>query len=189
MNALGPGWIVCTVLFVAGVWKLLQPLPLWRSGDTYLAARPWARRVRPLWRPAAVRVLALVEVAVAPAAVIGGEWWFAAVAALYVLFAASATALARARLQCGCFGAASAVATRRHPFIALVAAGGALCAALGGAPGAAAAWGELPALGVPHVLLVGAGAAATVALLTFRGSPAPAVTTPVTFRLTGDRPA
>jgi hypothetical protein len=88
-----------------------------------------------------------------------------ALAALYGGFALVALRLRKRNVDCGCFGAASAKASWIHVAVNTVAAFGAVWAAAIGEPGLRDALGDLPAYGVAHLLLVPAGAAAMIALL------------------------
>ncbi len=166
---LGPAWIVAVVLGAAGVGKLLRP-----------GAAVDALRVLYLPHSApAVRLLGAVEAAVALAAVVLGGWAWAVVAAVYLALAGAAERLRRsaagaaaagggngAVAGCGCFGRSSAPVGLTHVAVDVVAAVVAAVAAGSGVGPLRSVWPELPAAGVAHLLLVGAGALAVVALLT-----------------------
>ena len=166
MIAAGPLWIVASVVIAASGWKLANPAPTARAMRALVAA-PLASRASSqggwLW---AARLLGLGEGVVALTVVwLGGTSAFA-VAALYGAFALVALRLRHRNVDCGCFGAASAKASWIHVAVNAVAAIGAGWAAIVDVPAARDALGELPAHGVAHLVLVPAGAAAMVALLT-----------------------
>jgi hypothetical protein len=135
------------------------------------------------------RVLGLSEAVVALVVVWRGGVTAYAMAALYGGFALSALRLRNRNVDCGCFGAASAKASWIHVVINTVSAVGAVWAAAIDVPGMRDAVGDLPAHGVAHVVLVPAGAAAMIALLTVLPSvrelsrSRPTTDQPVLFRL------
>ena len=112
-----------------------------------------------------------------------------AIAALYGGFALTALRLRDRNVDCGCFGAASAKASWIHVAVNAVAAIGAVWAAAVDVPGLRDAIGDLPAHGIAHLVLVPAGAAAMIALLTVLpsvrelGRSRPVADQPVLFRL------
>jgi hypothetical protein len=183
MNAAGPLWIVASVVAIAGVWKLWSPAA---------AARALAALVGPHRGLGLIsRAMGGGELAVAGAAAwYGGHRWPLGLAALFLAVAAVAARLRGRAVSCGCFGAASSRASGLHIAVNLLCAAVALGAALAG-PLPLRDARELPYAGVAHVLLVPAGAAAVIALLTVLpavrelGSQSPAQ--PVLFRLRSER--
>lgn len=159
---LGPVWIVAVVLAAAGVGKLARPA----------AAQPSLRSLRLPSGRLAVRTLGAVELLIA-----AGAFAVAGVAgavALGLAYAALTVASAVLRRQavgaggagCGCFGRSSAPVGWSH--VGANAAATLLCAvsAVVGLERIDVAWPRLPAAGVGHAVLVAAGAAAVIALLT-----------------------
>lgn len=118
----------------------------------------------------------------------GGQSAYA-LAALYGAFAVTALRLRNRNVDCGCFGSASAKASWIHVGVNALAAIGATWAGAVDVPGLRDAVGDLPALGVAHLVLVPAGAAAMIALLTVLPSvreisrSRPVADQPVLFRL------
>ena len=163
--AAGPLWIVAAVVLAASGWKLANPAPTARALRALVGP---ARALRPStprrWSWAA-RVLGLGEAVLALAVVWRGGSAAFALAGLYGLFALVALRLRNRNVDCGCFGAASAKASWLHVAVNTVAAVGATWAAFVDVPGLRAA-DDLPAHGVAHLVLVPAGAAAMIALLT-----------------------
>lgn len=180
---LGPLWIVAIVLAVAGGWKLAQP-----SGSRQALAALGVR-VPVL----AVRSLGIVEFALAIGVIVaGGRVLASTTAVLYLGFAAVAERLRGREVSCGCFGSASARSSRWHVGVDVACALVAASAAITGPPGALDAWDRLPLAGIAHVVMIVAGAAAVLALLTVlpaAGEAARAPSSravPVTFRLRGE---
>ena len=123
----------------------------------------------------------------------GGALVFA-LAALYGAFALIALRLRRRNVACGCFGAASTKASWVHVAVDVSATLVAAWAAAVDVPGLRVAVGELPAYGAAHVVLVVAGTAAMIALLTVLPAvrelsrSRPSVDQPVLFRLRSELP-
>jgi len=187
--AAGPLWIVASVVLAASGWKLGNPAPTARAMRALvgpgLARRP-VTHVGWLW---AARLLGLGEAVLALAVVWrGGDAAFV-LAGLYGAFAVIALRLRNRKVDCGCFGAASAKASWIHVAVNVVAAIGAGWAGAIDVPGLPDAIGELPARGLAHLVLVPTGAAAMVALLTVLPSvrelsrSRPVADQPVLFRL------
>lgn len=164
---LGPAWIAAVVLGAAGVGKVVRPG----------AAVEALRVLRLPHSPLAVRLLGAIETLVALAAVVLGGWVWAVVAAAYLVLAGAAERLRRAALAaargdggavagCGCFGRSSAPVGLTHVLVDVLAALVAAATAWSGAGSLRSVWPELPVAGLAHVLLVGTGALAVVALLT-----------------------
>lgn len=160
--ALGPLVVGALLLAVAGVAKLRRPAP------TGLAL---ARLGLPGSDPL-VRLLGLVEVASAVAAVAVGGMAAVPVAVLYAGFALfTAVQVRRAAAtgetaDCGCFGDADAPVGWTHVVVDLLLAGAATAAVAVGADGVAGAMGS-SAAGTVAVLAIAAVAATGVrALLT-----------------------
>jgi hypothetical protein len=107
------------LLIVSGCAKLRDPQPAAR-----MITRVLPGMHRPLL-PSAVRVVAVAELGVGgSAAALGGRWPFAALAAMYLGFAA-VVLLAMRRggdAACGCFGVADAPLGRAHLILDLLAA-------------------------------------------------------------------
>jgi hypothetical protein len=185
--AAGPLWIVASVVAVAGLWKIADPTPAARAMQA-LRGRRLARPVIAADR-VAIRLLGLAEISGAACVVIFGGSAAFALALVYGAFALVALRLRGRNVDCGCFGAASTRASLIHVAVDLGSAGVAAWAGLVDVPGLRAAIGDLPAGGIAHLVLVTAGAAATIALITLL----PAVRElsreprgadqPVTFRL------
>lgn len=166
---LAPAWIAAVVLGAAGVGKVVRPG----------AAVEALRVLRLPHSPLAVRLLGAIETLVALAAVVLGGWAWAVVAAAYLVLAGAAERLRRAALAtanaggdggavagCGCFGRSSAPVGPTHVVVDVLAALVAAAAAWSGAGSLGSVWPELPVAGLAHLLLVGSGALAVVALLT-----------------------
>ena len=164
--AAGPLWIVASVVLAASGWKLANPAPTARALRALLgpalALRPAANRG---WASAA-RVLGIAEAVLALAVVWRGGNAAFALAGLYGVFAVISLRLRNRNVDCGCFGAASAKASWLHVVVNAGAAVAAVWAALVDVPGLRDALGDLPAHGLGHLVLVPAGAAAMIALLT-----------------------
>jgi hypothetical protein len=190
--AAGPLWIVASVVVAAGGWKLADPTPTARALQA-LAGRRLARPVTARDR-AVARLIGAAEIATALAVVGWGGSAAFVVAGLYGAFALVALRLRGRNVDCGCFGASSAKASWVHVVVNLGAAAMAAWAGATDVPGLRAASGDLPAAGVGHVVLVAAGAAAMIALLTIvpavrelRVAPR-STNQPVQFRLRSERP-
>lgn len=113
--------IAACVLVFAGVPKLV--LPRATAAALVVALRIPRRMATP-----AARVLGLVEVSVAVAALAGLRPALAAVAALYGALAGFAALAVRRGAACGCIGDGERPATRGHVVFDLVAAAGAAVA-------------------------------------------------------------
>jgi hypothetical protein len=160
--ALGPLSIVSVVLVLAGTAKVTQP----REGEG--ALRALGLRV-----PAVVvRGFGAGEVGLGLYAIaFGGRTAGALVALLYAGFAVAALRLRAVDASCGCFGAASSTPPGGvHVAVNGAAAAIGVWAAATRTGGVVDQWRELPALGIPHALLVAAGAAGVLALLTDLGA-------------------
>jgi hypothetical protein len=164
--AAGPLWIIASVVLAASGWKLANPAPTARAMRALVGPSP-ARRPAThaswLW---AARLLGAGEAVLALAVVWRGGNAAYVLAGLYGAFAVIALRLRNRNVDCGCFGAASAKASWIHVAVNAVAAVGAGWAGTIDVPGLRDAFGELPAGGVAHLVLVPAGAAAMIALLT-----------------------
>lgn len=187
MIAAGPLWIVASVVVVASAWKLANPAPTARAIGALVGASPTNRSVASAqW---ASRVLGLGEGAIALVVVWRGGAAVFALAALYGAFALIALRLRRRNVACGCFGSASTKASWIHVAVNVSATLVAAWAAAVDVPGLRDAMGELPAHGVAHLVLVGAGTSAMIALLTVLPAvrelsrSRPSVDQPVLFRL------
>lgn len=161
MEALaGPVVVVCTLLALAGAFKLVRPAPT--SG----ALR--ALRLPSSWL--VVRALGAGEIVVGVAAGITfARPWLVLAAAAYLAFAAFVVAAlaADAPLQsCGCFGQADTPPSAIHVGLNLVAAGTLLTAALSGTESLEVTLGDQPWNGVPFLLLVAVCTYLSVAILT-----------------------
>ena len=189
MIAAGPLWIVASVVIVASGWKLATPAPTARAIGALLG-RSRGRPVdgRGAWRWGA-RLVGLFEGVLAIVVVWRGGESAVALAALYVAFALVALRLRNRNVDCGCFGAASTRASWIHVAVNVVAAMVAGWSALVDVPGLPESAGKLPAYGLAHLVLVPAGAAAMIALLTVLpavrelGRSRPVADQPVLFRL------
>lgn len=178
MIAAGPLWIVAALLVVAGVWKLRDPEPARRA---LYQLGP----LRPLARHRTIRALALVEAALGASAIgAGGRVLPGLIAVAYGGFAAVAAALAGRDISCGCFGKVSTSTTALHVAVNLGAAATAVAAASSGVI-PVTDLDRLALNGAAHAILVPAGTAALIAVLTILPVRAPraAVSAPVTFRL------
>ncbi|MCH7790066.1 MAG: hypothetical protein IH940_11595 [Acidobacteria bacterium] len=158
----GPFAIVAVVLAVGGLAKLAKPEP---SGAT----------LRSLGIPASavlVRVLALCEIAIAIAALaFGGTLGALAVSAAFGAFTLMMYLLVRrgSTASCGCFGQAEAPPGPLHVGLNAICASVAAAAAALDVIDMKTLLGDQPANGVPMVLLVGTGSAATIAMFTVFG--------------------
>jgi hypothetical protein len=151
MTALaGPFAIVALVLAVGGAFKVRDPAPTAHMlGSVGL---PPSR--------ALARVSGLVEIIVGlTAVVVGGRWAAAAVALLYLLFAALTARLLRVAptTSCGCFGQLSSSASVVHVAANLVAAATTVAALLVGVDGFVELRNDQPAGGAPFAALVAVG--------------------------------
>lgn len=162
--AAGPLWIVASVVVAASGWKLADPTPTARA----LRVLAGGRAGGPISRGAAVGawLLGLGEGVVALAVVWRGGSMAWLLAALYSAFALVAWRLRGRNVDCGCFGAASTKSSGIHVAVNVTAAVIAAWAAAIDVPGLRDAAGDLPAAGVAHLVLVVAGTAAMIALLT-----------------------
>lgn len=158
-------WVTALVMVVAGVSKLQEPLP---TGST-LGALGLPGGV------GAARAVGAAEVALAMGAlVVGGPWFAAGVAVLYLAFASVVAAARRRGLpSCGCFGARSAPPGPVHVVVNSVSAVVAAVAAVTGpVPVADGLW-SLGAAGVVVAALVLLGAALVVIVDTAGSGGAP----------------
>jgi hypothetical protein len=164
--AAGPLWIIASVVLAASGWKLASPVPTARALRALVGSAPALRvSTNRNWSWAA-RLVGLGEAVLALAVVWRGGNAAFVLAGLYAVFAVVALRLRNRNVDCGCFGAASAKASWLHVAVNAVAAIGAAWAAAVDVPGLRDAFGDLPAYGVAHLVLVPAGAAAMIALLT-----------------------
>lgn len=152
--------VVAGVLAVGGVFKLVQPEPtrsmfaaLGLPGSSLLA-----------------RLSGLIELTVGLLAFLLGGWVLQVVVALgFVVFAATTLRLIQlgdAATSCGCFGRLSSRPTAIHVAVDVVAAAVAGFAAAVDAPGFLDARPDLPAAGIPYLLLVALGTWLVTATLT-----------------------
>jgi len=156
---LGPVWIAAVVLAAAGAVKVLRPG----------AAAPTMQALRLPAGPVGVRALGVAEFAVAVGVVAGGTVAPALLAVTYLALAVVAERLRRLPAKaggCGCFGRSDAPVGLLHVAVDAGCAAVAAAAAIAGLPSVAAALPGLPAGGAGHLVLVAAGAAAVIALLT-----------------------
>ena len=116
MEAVGAAYLIAAVLLgAAGAAKAVTPEP----ASTALA------RLQLYHRRWAVRLLGLVELAVAASAfILGGIVPATALAALYAAFAVVAASLVRSgsAVPCGCFGRVEMPTTSRHVAVNILAA-------------------------------------------------------------------
>jgi hypothetical protein len=156
----GPVVVVSALLALAGGMKVVQP------ASTVGALRA----MRLPSSPGLVRMLGVVEVAVAIGAGITFQRsLLALLAALYLAFAAFVAAAlgAHTPLQsCGCFGRADTPPSVVHLGVNLAAAVVALAAAVSGTPSLSDTLSEQPWVGLPFVLLVAVSVYLCVTLLT-----------------------
>jgi len=151
--------VVAGVLAVGGVAKVVGPdatVPMLRA----LGLPP---------SPVLARLLGLVEVATGVTAfLVGGRVLAAAVALLFVVFTAAVVRLRLAgdAVSCGCFGRSSAPPTMVHVVVDAVAALVGVAAAVADAPGFLEVRPDLPAAGVPQLLLSALAVWLGVAVLT-----------------------
>jgi hypothetical protein len=162
--AAGPLWIVASVVVAASGWKRVDPAPTARA----LRVLAGGRSAGPISRRAATSawLLGLGEGVVALAVVWRGGSAAWLLAALYSAFALVAWRLRGRNVDCGCFGAASTKSSWIHVVVNVTAAAIAAWAAAIDVPGLRSAADDLPAGGIAHLVLVAAGTAAMVALLT-----------------------
>jgi len=117
-----------------------------------------------------VRLLAVVEVAVAGAVLlVGGVVPAAALGLLHLGFAGFIAQLRRAagaKASCGCFGGAEAPADLLHVVVNLVAGGLVAVALVDSVPPVASVLADQPVVGLPYVAAVVVGAWATGLCLT-----------------------
>ncbi|WP_334144265.1 MauE/DoxX family redox-associated membrane protein [Rhabdothermincola sp.] len=155
----GPLAIVAGVLAVGGAMKIADPAATQAMlGALGMPAAPWL-----------ARGLGLLELAAGlAAALLGGRVASAAVAGLYLVFAAVAWRLVRGgqASSCGCFGRLSAPATWIHVTADLAAAAVAVGAAVTAAPGLAGFGASGPLQQVTLLALVAIGTWLGVAILT-----------------------
>jgi len=151
--------VVAGILAVGGVAKLRDPE----------ATGPMLQALGLPGSPVMARLLGLVELGVGVAAfLVGGRILAAAVALLFLGFT---VAILRLRaggeaVSCGCFGRSSAPPTLVHAVADLVAAAVAVAASVADAPGFLSVRDELPAAGIPQLLLTALAVALGVAVLT-----------------------
>ena len=189
MIAAGPLWIIASVVVVASGWKLANPAPTARAIGALVGASVATRRAGSGPLVIAARALGFGEAALALFAVWRGGAAALVLAGLYLAFALIAWRLQRRNIACGCFGAASTKTSGIHIAVNAAAAAVATWAAAIDVPGLRAAFRDLPAFGIGHLVLVSAGAAAMIALLTVLPAvrelsrTRPGVDQPVLFRL------
>ena len=144
----GPFLAATVVLALAGVAKVTDPV------GTRVALRTVGLPSTPL----VARIIGLGEIAVAAAVLaVGGVLPAVAVSAAYVGFAAFAEVLrrrSRGRADCGCFGRASAPASRIHVYVNLVLAAVALSTLVDPVPHLGDALALTPWSGIPLLLLI-----------------------------------
>jgi hypothetical protein len=151
--------VVAGVLAVGGVAKLLGPE----------ATVPMLRALGLPSSPVLARLLGALEVAVGVAAfLVGGRWLAIAVAVLFTIFTVAVLRLRAGgeAVSCGCFGRSSAPPTLVHVAVDAVAALVAVAAAVADAPGFLEVRPDLPAAGVPQLLLTALAVWLGVAVLT-----------------------
>jgi hypothetical protein len=151
--------VVAGVLAVGGVAKLLGPE----------ATVPMLRALGLPSSPVLARLLGALEVAVGVAAfLVGGRWLAIAVAVLFTIFTVAVLRLRAGgeAVSCGCFGRSSAPPTLVHVAVDAVAAVVAIAAAVADAPGFLEVRADLPAAGVPQLLLTALAVWLGVAVLT-----------------------
>lgn len=151
--------VAAGVLAVGGAAKLRDPH----------ASSPMLQALGLPSRPALARLLGLVELAVGAAAFfLGGVVTAALVALLYAGFTIAVAKLRAddADVSCGCFGRSSAPPTLVHVAVDGAAAVVAVAAAVTAAPGFLAMRPDLPAAGVPHLVLTLLAVGLGVAVLT-----------------------
>jgi len=151
--------VVAGILAVGGLAKLRAP-------D---ATVPMLQALGLPGSSALARLLGLVEIAVGVVAFLVGGWL--AATAVAVLFAVFTVAMLRLRasgdaVSCGCFGRASAPPTLVHVVGDALAAAVAVAAAAVDAPGFLEVRPDLPAAGVPQLLLTALAVWLGVAALT-----------------------
>lgn len=170
--------MICGVLAVAGVAKALSPRPT-SQAMALIGLRA------PLF---AVRILGVAEVALAVATVVyGGTLLVALVGALHLAFACVVLLLLRrpGAASCGCFGALDTPVSAVHLGANLISA--AIAFAALDTPGLASVLRDQPGGGVAYVLLVTAGTASAVAVLTLLPALRPDATAPPAFSLRASR--
>jgi hypothetical protein len=172
--AAGPFLAAAGLLVVAGLPKLVDPLPLVRA--VRAAGMPVGRHH--------VRGFAVAEVAVGAWAVAApGRLSASLVAAAYLLFSGFvARVLARGGVlgSCGCFGKPDTPATRTHLALTAVASLTALAVALDPPAGA---WAGLDGAGLTTV-----GLAAAIGFLSWQVMAVLPTTSPAAIRTTTQRP-
>ena len=151
--------VVAGILAVGGVAKLRGPE----------ATVPMLQALGLPASPVLACLLGLVELAVGAAAfLVGGRLLAAAVALLFIGFTIAVLRLRAGgeAVSCGCFGRSSAPPTLVHVAVDLVAAVVAVAAAIFDAPGFLSMRADLPAAGVPQLLLTALAVWLGVAVLT-----------------------
>lgn len=174
----GPLAMVCGVLAVAGVAKLVAPLPTRQAMALLSVAVP----------PTTVRLLGAAEVVLAvTTVVVGGVVLPLVVGALHLAFAGVIAALLRrpGAASCGCFGSLDTPVSGLHLGADLVSA--ALAFAAAGSPGLREVLDGQPGGGIGYLVLVAAGTMAGVAVLTALPRLRPEATPAASFALRGDR--
>jgi hypothetical protein len=158
----GPFAIVAVVLAVGGIAKIVNPA----------ASAASLRSLRIPSSPLVVRTLAVGEVIIAAVALgFGGRLAALAVAFAFGLFALMMYMLVRSgsTVSCGCFGRVEAPPSTQHVVTnvtcALVAAGAAGLDVVS----VGTLLSEQPAAGIPMVLFIASGSAATIAVFTLVG--------------------
>ncbi len=151
--------VAAGVLALGGLAKLRGPE----------ATVPMLRALGLAGSPALARLLGLVEVGVGAAAfLVGGRALAAAVALLFAVFTVAVLRLRASgdAVSCGCFGRSSAPPTMVHVVVDAVAAVVAASAAALDAPGYLSVRPELPAAGVPQLVLTAIAVWLAVSVLT-----------------------
>jgi uncharacterized membrane protein YphA (DoxX/SURF4 family) len=151
--------VVAGILAVGGLAKLRGPE----------ATVPMLRALGLPASPLLARILGLLEVTVGVVAFLVGGW--APAVAVAVLFTVFTVAVVRLRsggeaVSCGCFGRSSAPPTMLHVVVDVVAVAVAVAAAVVDAPGFVSVRADLPAAGVPQLLLTALAVWLGVAVLT-----------------------
>jgi hypothetical protein len=156
----GPVAVAALVLAVGGFYKLRDPAP---------TATMFATLGLPS-SPGLVRGVGVVEIAAGTATfLVGGPVATGGVAALFAGFTLITLRLVRlgdAAASCGCFGRLSSRPSFVHVGVDAAAAVVAAIGALTGTPGFLELRSDLPAAGVPQLLLVALGAWLVVVTLT-----------------------
>lgn len=165
MVSFGPYWVAAVVLAVAGIAKLRRPSAVTEA----------LRAVGLPASPTTAIGLGVGELVLAVSVfAVGGPIPGLLTAGAYLAFAAVAARLAslaanpsKPMIGCGCFGRSATPIGPTHVFANVALAAASLTAVLtSDTPSLPAVAADLPALGLAHLLLIAAAAAATVAILT-----------------------